>query len=316
MIPMTHDRAHVRMLQNAHAGYIESQYRSMEQLPGNPQNVIIRTIGPATRTFIARGNRLENRAIFTGEEADEQIAEVLRHFVDHGANCVIEVNPANFYVNPPATWEKRLLKRLLELGCAIHDFRCVWCRFSPLPPGEGRVRAITERREHRDEDGGATHAQGNRPHPNPPPEGEGTKLIHRCERFEADHVGQYIALAKQIDAKVEWTEDRIAAMSGPGWRHYILFDEQDVPASNGSLFIHGPSAYLAWWYTQPSHRGRGMQQEGITHRLRDAFAQGCKHVFTVTDFNFSSPNNLQRCGLTLAYNYLLLRRDPLPLSSH
>jgi hypothetical protein len=274
MIPLTHDRAHVRMLQNAHADHIEAQYRGMERLSGNPQNVIIRTVGP-TRTFIARGNRLENRAIFTGEETDEQIAEVLRHFANQGANCVIEVNPANFYVNPPATWEKRLLKRLLALGCAIHDFRCVWSRSS------------SPREE--------------------------IQLTRRCERFEADQIAQYIALAKQIDAKTEWTDDRIAAMTGAGWRHYILFDEHDVPASNGSLFVHGPSAYLAWWYTQPSHRGRGMQQEGIMQRVRDAMAIRCEFAFTVTDFNFSSPANLQRCGFTLAYNYLLLRRDPVPI---
>ena len=36
-------------------------------------------------------------------------------------------------------------------------------------------------------------------------------------------------------------------------------------------------------------------------------------IFTVTDFNYSSPANLQRCGTRLAYNYLLVRRDPLPL---
>jgi hypothetical protein len=273
---MTHDRAHVRLLQNAHADWIEAQYRGMERLPGNPQSVIIRTIGP-TRTFIARGNRLENRAIFTGEETDVQIAAVLRHFAEHGANCVIEVNPANFYVNPPTTWEKRLLRRLMELGCVIHDFRCVWCLFSPLAPEEG------------------------------------TKATHRCERFEPDQIDQYITLSRQIDSKVDWTDDRIAAMSGPGWRHYMLFDEHGTPASNGSLFIRGPSAYLAWWYTQPSQRGRGMQREGITRRVRDAFEIGCQYAFTVTDFNFTSPANLQRCGFSLAYNYLLLRRDPVPI---
>jgi hypothetical protein len=272
--PWTHDREHVRLLQNAHADYIESQYRGMERMPGNPMGVVMRQIGP-TRTFIARGNRLENRAIFTGEESDEQIAQVLRHFIDHQSNCVIEVNPANFYVNPPATWEKRLLKRLLALGCAIHDFRCVWS---------------------------TTVAPSTIP------------TSHRCESFGPERIDAYIELAREVDPKVDWSADRIAAMSEPGWRHYVLFDDAGVPCSNGSLFAQGEAAYLAWWYTAPPFRGRGMQREGITHRLRDAFDSGCQRAFTVTDFNFASPANLQRCGFSLAYNYLLLRRDPTPLA--
>jgi hypothetical protein len=59
-----------------------------------------------------------------------------------------------------------------------------------------------------------------------------------------------------------------------------------------------------------------MQQEGIIHRVRDALGMNCRHIFTVTDFNFASPHNLQRCGFTLAYNYLLVRRDPTPLPTH
>jgi len=245
---MTHDRAHVRLLQNAHADHIEAVYRGMEQLPGNPQGVVIRTIGP-TRTFIARGNRLENRAIFTGEESDEQIAEVLRHFADNQANCVIEVNPANFYVNPPTTWEKRLLKRLLALGCAIHDFRCVWGTTEPA--------------------GGATP--------------------HRCERFDAAEIDRYIPLARQVDEKENWSDDRRAAMSAPGWRYYVIRDEDGVPCANGSLFVRGAIGYLAWWFTKPSHRGRGIQKEGIAHRVNDALAQGCQHVFTVYRFQLRQP---------------------------
>src|SRR4051812_44729498 len=125
LLPWSHDREHVRRLHRAHADHIESQYREMLQLAGNPANVVIKDFGPV-RTFIAAGERLENRAIFTGGESDDLVRAVLQHFIDHRANCVIEVTPANFYVNPPATWEKRLLRQLMSLGCAIHDFRCVW----------------------------------------------------------------------------------------------------------------------------------------------------------------------------------------------
>src|SRR5689334_10094017 len=120
-----HDRAHIRLLHHAHADHIEAAYRSMQSLPGNPQKVVIETIA-GVRTFIASGSRLENRAIFSGEESVEQIGAVLRHFDGHASNCVIEVNPANHYVDPPKNWEQRLLKHLLSRGCYVDGLRCVW----------------------------------------------------------------------------------------------------------------------------------------------------------------------------------------------
>jgi len=273
-VSFVHDRPHVRLLHHAHADHIESIYRGLLSLPGNPANVVIQSFGPA-RTFIAAGNRLENRAVFTGEETTGQIDSVLQHFIDHQSNLVIEVNPANFYVDPPRTWEKRLLKHLLHRGCVIHDMRCVWCRTLP-----------------RDRQDSATS--------------------HRILRFSSDQMDEYIKLALDVQVGGEWNTERRAGNFQPGWTHYIGFDA-DAPAAMGSLFISGPSAYLAWWFTHPAHRSRGLQQAGILRRVHDAFDADCTQAFTVTDFNFSSPANLQRCGFQIAYNYLLLRRDPLPL---
>src|SRR5207302_8982490 len=88
------------------------------------------------RRFIAEENRLENRAIYNGDESDQQVDAVLRYFAARESNLVIEVNPANYYVNPPVTWEKRLLKHLLRRGCWIDGFRCVWVRGHALSADE------------------------------------------------------------------------------------------------------------------------------------------------------------------------------------
>jgi hypothetical protein len=270
-----HDREHVRMLQNAHADQIESAYGAMRSLPNNPAGVVIQRIGP-TRTFIARGKRLENRAIFTGEETDKQIDDVLRHFVEHQSNCVIEVNPANYYVNPPTTWEKRLLKRLLYRGCSIDDFRCVWSRWERPGPDE------------------------------PAPQ-------HRWEKFESRELNGFIELSRAVEPRKQWTDLDRAEAARPGITHYIGFDERDGPCAISTLFVNGAMGYLAWSFTKAEHRGKGFQSDAIRLRVRDAFGRGCSCVFTVTDFNFASPRNLQQCGFRLAYNYLLLRRDPVPL---
>jgi hypothetical protein len=263
-----HDRDHIRLLQHAHADHIEAMYQSMMQLPGNPANVVIQKIGPV-RTFIAAGDRLENRAIFTGEESLEQIDEVLHHFINHRANCVIEVNPANYYVDPPTSWEQRLLPHLLHRGCRIDGFRCVWCRSA------GPIES--------------------------PPK-------HRWQRFAGSEIDAFAQAIAPFDPAKQWTPEERASHSILNFFHYIGY-ETDRPAATGSLFINGPIAYLQWFWTHPEFRNCGFQQEGIQIRLRDAFAQGCNHIFSVTDFNLASPRNLQRCGFHLAYNYLMVRQD-------
>src|SRR5262245_58410396 len=120
-----HDRERVRLLHHAHADHIESIYRAMSSVPGNPAGIEIQQIG-TVRTFVARGDRLATRAIFTGGETPDEIDAVLRHFAAHAVKCVIEVNPANFYVDPPTRWDKPLLGHLMSRGCHIDDFRCVW----------------------------------------------------------------------------------------------------------------------------------------------------------------------------------------------
>jgi RimJ/RimL family protein N-acetyltransferase len=266
---MCHDRAQVRRLHHAHAHQSEAMYRSMARLPDNPAGVVIEQFGP-TRTFIAAGERLENRAIFTGVETAEQIDAVLAHFDRYRANCVIEVNPANFYVNPPAVWERRLLPALLSRGCAIRDFRCVW--------------SVTE-----------------------PPRDNPLEMFH-WRRFGPDEIDQFIALSRRIEPKRVWSDADRAAQTAEGIFQYVGFADQ-TPAALGTLLVGSRGGYLQWWYTDPTFRRRGLQREGIRRRMRDAFDMGCECVFTVADFNTFSAANLQRCGLTLAYNYLLLRRE-------
>jgi hypothetical protein len=273
LLNWSHDRSHVRLLQHAHADHIESMYRGLLRIQDNPAGVIIQQIGP-TRTFIASGNRLENRAIFSGEETPGEIDAVLHHFIAHQSNLVIEVNPANFYVNPPVTWEKRLLAHLLKRGCVIHDFRCVWCCTKP-------------------------------------PDSEDLPT-HRIERFTSSHLDDYCKLAAKVDPSFQDSLEFRFAHADPGWSHYVAF-HQEIPAATGTLFIKNTIGYLTFWRTHPNFRGHGLQQAGIGRRMKDSFDAGCQHVFTVTDFNFTSPRNLQRCGFHLAYNYLLLRRDPIPL---
>ena len=65
-----HDRDHVRMLQQAHADHIETIYRGLGRRTRDPDGAELRAFG-STRVFATGENRLENRAIFTGNECSE-----------------------------------------------------------------------------------------------------------------------------------------------------------------------------------------------------------------------------------------------------
>ena len=79
-----HSREIVRKLQNAHGDYIESIYRQLSSLPGNPHGIEFVSIGD-TRVFLSNEDRLENRAIFSGNESLEELREVTSLFEEKGA---------------------------------------------------------------------------------------------------------------------------------------------------------------------------------------------------------------------------------------
>ena len=274
--PWNHDREQIRQLHHAHADHIESLYASLQSLPGNPHGAVIQGVGNV-RTFLTQGNRWENRPIFHGDETIEQIDEVLSHFSRHQAGCVIEINIANSYVDPPRNWEPRLLPHLLSRGCKTGGMRCVWYYDDALTVPEKTADC-------------------------------------RIERFLPEGIGEYAELALRADPSDQWTPERYAVEGRPGLVHYAGVNPRQQPCAFGSMFIKGPIAYLSYWETRREFRGRGFQQAGIRQRVADAFNFfGCNFVFTVSDYNFASSRNLQRCGFKLAYNYLVVTREPIPL---
>ena len=126
-----HERDTVANLQNAHADHIESDYRQLMSLAGNPHGIEILRIG-RTRVFLSIRNRLENRAIFTGNETQEELREITACFDRKGVNGFFEINPSNFYRTDPFSWKSELLPALLNLGYHPGAFRCVWHLDEPV----------------------------------------------------------------------------------------------------------------------------------------------------------------------------------------
>ena len=273
MISYPHEAEQIRRLQNGHANHIESIYHSLATLPGNPDQVCVKQIGQ-TRTFIAKGWRLENRAILTGNESFPELDEVMKHFADHKSNCVIEINPANFYRSQPFSWDAEVVPHLLKRGCYIDMFRCVWQTFTPhqiKPPIDVDIRVL----------------------------GSG-------------EIEAYADLAVQVEGAENWDQERWRRVrygeSQPGWHHLIGFSE-GRPCALAVLYVQEGLGYLAWGYTHPDYRRRGLHEALVARRLELAFELGCQCAFTVTDPYTQSARDLQRSGFHLSYNYLLLRRE-------
>lgn len=93
-IKWQHERKFIYELHHAHADYIESTYRGLAKIEGNPFGIELMQMD-GVRIFRAGKTNFLNRAIFTGTEADEEIREVLAYIKQTGLGFFVEINPAN-----------------------------------------------------------------------------------------------------------------------------------------------------------------------------------------------------------------------------
>ncbi|MBL4574649.1 MAG: hypothetical protein JKY51_00930 [Opitutaceae bacterium] len=271
-----HNREIVRKLQNAHSDHIESVYRRLLDLQGNPNGVEILNVGD-TRVFLSNENRLENRAIFTGNETLEELREATSLFEKKGVDGYFELNPANFYRTDPFSWKSEMLPALLELGYRPEGFRCVWY-LDHL--GE---QIMTQRQSGR---------------------------IKQYSHDEADEfIQEKLEVEPVKDEDLEREKKAVKHGFTKNWMNYIGFEDRN-PVSISKLFIKNNIGFLAWGYTLAEHRRKGHHGLHVCTRTRDAIELGCQTVFSVTDFNIPSSLSLQKFGFRLAYNYILLERSP------
>jgi|GEM_PF-2603732 len=272
----THDAAHIRRLQHAHADHIESLYTGLSQVAGNPDHIRMQLFGD-TRTLLASGERFTNRIILSGNETPADLDMLFAYYDQYHAGCVIEVNPANFYPSNPFSWDSALVPVLLARGCELCHFRCVWYR-----------DCDTEQPRFAD--------------------------AQTVQIFDHTQIDKYIALAQQVEPEQDWHEHAAnlrRAEAQKGWYYYIAI-EQGTPIATASLYKTGDLGYLAQAYTHPAHRRRGAHALLIQARVQHVHNLGGSGVFSVTDSHTQSARDLQRMGFLLAYNYLLFVRSSMP----
>ncbi|MFJ7734669.1 GNAT family N-acetyltransferase [Lysinibacillus sp. NPDC097231] len=86
----------------------------------------------------------------------------------------------------------------------------------------------------------------------------------------------------------------------PGWSFYIAsLENEDVGV--GSLYVYNGTAILAASAVKPIARNQGIHQALIRFRINEAIRQNCSLMIGHAKFVSISQNNMERCGLRMAY---------------
>ncbi|MDP6776223.1 MAG: hypothetical protein QGI83_05620 [Candidatus Latescibacteria bacterium] len=113
----------------------------------------------------------------------------------------------------------------------------------------------------------------------------------------------------------EQDPDQVADIEAAPEFHYYVGTIDDHPVAWVVLWCNGEFGYLKQANTAEHARRQGFHSQLIRMRTHDAFGMGARLVFTHTAHgDGQSARNLQRNGLRIAYNYLLMSREPKPLS--
>ncbi|PJO40753.1 GNAT family N-acetyltransferase [Lysinibacillus xylanilyticus] len=76
---------------------------------------------------------------------------------------------------------------------------------------------------------------------------------------------------------------------------------QDEDVGIGSLYINDGTAILAASAVKPKARNQGVHQALIQIRINEALKKNCSFMIGHAKFASISQNNMERCGLRMAY---------------
>lgn len=101
---------------------------------------------------------------------------------------------------------------------------------------------------------------------------------------------------------VDYSRDLIhATWHRPEWRVYLALVDGE-PAALATLHMADGVGCLESACTLPAFRGRGIQSALIRRRIADAAAAGCDLIISQTGNGTVSQQNMERCGLRIAYS--------------
>jgi GNAT superfamily N-acetyltransferase len=86
----------------------------------------------------------------------------------------------------------------------------------------------------------------------------------------------------------------------PNWHLYISKISNES-AGISILYIKDEIGYLADTAIIPKFRGKGIQKELISHRVKEALSKGCKKIMGRAEFGSISQRNMETLGIKVSY---------------
>lgn len=127
--------------------------------------------------------------------------------------------------------------------------------------------------------------------------------IRRVEsEADAAAVARIYPVGFDLPGWADFSRDLIQALwRRPEWRVYLALVD-GKPAAMATLHTADGVGCLESACTLPEFRGRGAQSALIRRRIADAAAAGCDLIVSQTGNGTVSQNNMERCGLRIAYS--------------
>lgn len=130
----------------------------------------------------------------------------------------------------------------------------------------------------------------------------GMEILRVESEQEAATAADIYPVGFDLQGWVDFSRDLIHAIwRRPEWRVYLALVD-GKPASMATLHMADGVGCLESACTLPEFRGRGAQSALIRQRIADAAAAGCDLIVSQTGSGTVSQNNMERCGLRIAYS--------------
>ncbi|WP_182200706.1 GNAT family N-acetyltransferase [Paraliobacillus salinarum] len=125
----------------------------------------------------------------------------------------------------------------------------------------------------------------------------------RVVQVNEENVYEFLDLvtrSNDMNLNAEILEGKAMYFYEPNFKNYMVYIGEEA-IGMGSLFIKGETGYIANDFTFASHRGNGVQQMLLYHRMNVAKQMGFKKLYTDVAFGSISHQNMLKLGFETIY---------------
>ena len=252
-----------RRFQQADSDFTRCRMKRLQEKPGNPYGIEIRSFGRAT-AFMASGlSRITyfNKVAGLDLQREDLIDEIIYFYRKHEASCQFEIVPCDL--------NEKFGHHLNAHGFYQSKFHSTLYRL-PVSTVVGSAANIDVKGLNSNED---------------------------LDLYVDLNLDGW-AIPEKFKAQARG--NMLLSYSHPDFKHYIAYVD-GIPASIATLYITNGLGYYANAATIPDHRGKGCQKALLNRIISDAALASCEVIVGLAGFGSVSQRNMERMGMSIAY---------------